>query len=232
MQICGLQKTTLLDYPGKVAATVFIAGCNYRCPFCHNMNLVEKENRPPVIEEAEIFSFLKKRAGILDGVCITGGEPLLNAELADFISGIKELGLSVKLDTNGTRPDMLKELAEGGLIDYVAMDIKSSPDSYALVTGVKDPGLDKVKESIAFLMNGRLDYEFRTTVIKEYHNEYCFKRIGEMIRGCQNYYLQSFIDSDHVKDHSLNACSREELLLAVKLLEAYNVKAFIRGTDI
>ena len=193
MDISGLQKTTLLDYPGQVACTVFLAGCNLRCPFCHNASLV-LENPLPQMTESEFFAFLKKRRGILDGVCITGGEPTLRKELPEFIGKIRELGFRVKLDTNGTNPDMLERLLKEGLLDYVAMDIKNSPERYSVTCGGIDV-LDKVKHSAALLMESGTDYEFRTTCVHPLHDETAMAEIGKWLAGAKGYYLQNFVDS-------------------------------------
>ncbi|HOO28091.1 MAG TPA: anaerobic ribonucleoside-triphosphate reductase activating protein [Lachnospiraceae bacterium] len=231
MQIHGLQKTTLLDYPGLVAATIFSGGCNLRCPFCHNMNLVKHPESEPLLSEEEIFSFLNSRKNLLDGICITGGEPTLQKDLIPFIYKIKELGYRVKLDTNGTFPNVLKTLIQNQLIDYVAMDIKSSPDTYAAVCGLKTIDLHPIQESISLLINGTLPYEFRTTVIAQYHNEAIFHEIGNMIRGAENYYLQSFQDSEYVEDHTLCACSKKDLLHYKDLLTQYVRHVELRGVD-
>ena len=167
MEIAGLQKLTLLDYPGKVACTVFLAGCNFRCPYCHNAELIDRI-LPPEMDSDELLAFLSRRKGLLDGVCVTGGEPTLRGqELKDLIGRIKALSFSVKLDTNGTRPDLLRELVREKLVDYVAMDIKNSPDRYAETAGIPSPALDAVRESVRFLLEGGVDYEFRTTVVRE-----------------------------------------------------------------
>lgn len=231
MQIHGLQKTTLLDYPGKVAATIFFGGCNYRCPFCHNMNLVKHPEAEPSLSEQEILAFLKSRKRILDGVCITGGEPTLQKDLIPFIYKIKELGYHVKLDTNGTHPKVLKLLMQNRLIDYIAMDIKTSPDKYAVVCGIKNLSFEPIQNSITFLINGSLPYEFRTTVVFEYHNEAVFHEIGKIIQGADYYYLQSFQDSEFVEDHTLHACEKEELLHFRELLSAYVKHVELRGID-
>ena len=230
MQFYGLQKTTLLDYPEHVAATVFTSGCNFRCPFCHNMNLVE-DISVPVISEEEILSFLDSRKKILDGVCITGGEPTINPDLPDFIRKIKDLGLNVKLDTNGTNPDMLKSLIDQSLIDYVAMDIKTSIDNYPEVCGIDNFDSSSIIESIDILINSSIDYEFRTTMIKEYHNSQVMDNIGKMLKGCNAYYLQSFKDSDFVPNHSLHAYNKEELSAFAQQLNSYIGKVEIRGVD-
>lgn len=197
MQIHGFNKTTLLDYPGLVACTLFTGACNFRCPFCQNADLVLDPSSQPVIPEEEILAHLKRRKGITTGVCITGGEPTLNKDLEDFIKKLKDLELKVKLDTNGYRPDVTENLINKGLIDYVAMDIKSSFTRYSEAAGVEvDTG--KIRESIDLLMDKAPDYEFRTTVVKELHDEATFEEIGEMLRGARKYYLQGFIDSERV----------------------------------
>ena len=164
MRICGFNKTTLLDYPGKVASTIFLGGCNFRCPFCQNGILVVAPGEQPDYSQEELLTFLKKRKGILDGVCISGGEPTLSDGLEEFLGKIKELGYAVKLDTNGSRPKIVKHLAEAGLIDKVAMDIKACPDNYGNLTGIEKPDMDSIFETADFLLHGNLDYEFRTTV--------------------------------------------------------------------
>ncbi len=194
MLIKGLQKLTLLDFPGKTACTVFTAGCNFRCPFCHNASLVTDIDDGRISEE-EFFSFLSKRQGILDGVAITGGEPTLQPDLTDFLKKIKDMGYSIKLDTNGYRPQVLKDVVNNGLVDYVAMDIKNSKEKYALTCGLDSMDMEKIEESIEFLMSGKVDYEFRTTVVKELHNEDDIQDIVSWIKGAEKYYLQGFKDS-------------------------------------
>lgn len=194
MLIKGLQKLTLLDYPGKMACTVFTAGCNFRCPFCHNASLVTDIDDERISEE-EFFSFLSKRQGVIEGVAITGGEPTLQPDLKDFLKKIKDMGYSIKLDTNGYRPQVLKDVVNNGLVDYVAMDIKNSKEKYALTCGLDSMDMAKIEESIEFLMNGKVDYEFRTTVVKELHNEDDIQDIVSWIKGAKRYYLQGFTDS-------------------------------------
>lgn len=194
MLIKGLQKLTLLDYPGKMACTVFTAGCNFRCPFCHNASLVTDIDDERISEE-EFFGFLSKRQGVIEGVAITGGEPTLQPDLKDFLKKIKDMGYSVKLDTNGYRPQVLKDVVNNGLVDYVAMDIKNSKEKYALTCGLDSMDVAKIEESIEFLMNSKVDYEFRTTVVKELHNEDDIQDIVSWIKGAKRYYLQGFTDS-------------------------------------
>lgn len=211
MRIDGLQTLTLLDYPGKVACTVFTSGCNMRCPFCHNASLVCGEV-PPFMEKDEFFAFLKKRAGVLDGVCVTGGEPLLQEGLIPFLLEVKELGFTTKLDTNGLLHDRLRAAVEAGAVDYVAMDIKNCKTHYAETAGV--PGLDlaPIEKSVQFLMEGKVDYEFRTTVVKELHTQADFTQIGQWLKGAKRYFLQSFKDSGDILSPGLSAPEKEELL--------------------
>ena len=181
MRIQGLQKLTLLDFPEKVACTVFAAGCNLRCPFCHNASLVVNIPKEAEISEETFFSFLKKRQGVLDGVCVSGGEPLLQSDIETFIGKIKELGFLVKLDTNGTFPEKMKQLIERGLVDYVAMDIKNSLETYTITCGVEQLDLEKIKESVSYLKEGHVPYEFRTTVTKNFHSIEEFESIGQWL---------------------------------------------------
>lgn len=231
MKICGFNKTTLLDYPGRVACTIFSGGCNFRCPFCQNGGLVVRPEEQPEYSREEILSFLKKRQGILDGVCVSGGEPTLSPSLGSLLQDIKNLGYSIKLDTNGSRPDTLKSLAEDGLIDMVAMDIKTSPERYSILTGIPHPDLNAIYESVDFLMSGNLDYEFRTTVVKELHKESDFREIGMWLKGAKAYYLQAYRDSEEVLQPGFSSYSREELLhFRSILLESISLVE-IRGID-
>lgn len=231
MKICGFNKTTLLDYPGRVACTIFSGGCNFRCPFCQNGGLVVRPEEQPEYSREEILSFLKKRQGVLDGVCVSGGEPTLSPSLGSLLQDIKNLGYSIKLDTNGSRPDTLKSLAEDGLIDMVAMDIKTSPERYSVLTGIPHPDLNAIYESVDFLMSGNLDYEFRTTVVKELHKESDFREIGMWLKGAKAYYLQAYRDSEEVLQPGFSSYSREELLhFRSILLESISLVE-IRGID-
>ncbi len=228
MNIHGLQKMTLLDFPGCVAATVFLGGCDYRCPYCHNFELVDG-SVPPVLSQEELFSFLNKRSGILDGVVITGGEPCLRRDLPEFARQIKDMGYKVKLDSNGNHPDMLKEMVDSGTIDYVAMDIKNSLPKYGMTIGV--PGFDTraVEESIEYLLENRVEYEFRTTVVAEFHDEEDFEKIGDMIAGCSRYYLQQYVFRDTVPDKSLHSPSTEDMEKYLLTLKKKNINAYLRG---
>lgn len=211
MRIDGLQTLTLLDYPGKVACTVFTSGCNMRCPFCHNASLVCGEV-PPFMEKEEFFAFLKKRTGVLDGVCVTGGEPLLQEGLIPFLLEVKEKGFTTKLDTNGLLHDRLRAVVEASAVDYVAMDIKNCKARYAETAGV--PGLDlaPIEKSVQFLMEGSVDYEFRTTVVKELHNKADFDEIGQWLKGAKRYFLQSFKDSGDILSPGLSPMEKADLL--------------------
>lgn len=195
MEIHGFNKTTLLDYPEHVACTVFTGHCNMRCPFCHNGDLVLQPGSQPLVPEEEFFAFLNKRKNILEGVAITGGEPTLQKDLKDFIAKIKDLGLLVKLDSNGMRPQDLKELVTANLIDYLAMDIKSSKEKYGETVGIANFDIKPIEESVDFLMEGRVPYEFRTTVLKPFHTQEVFEGIADWIGGCEKYFLQSYVDS-------------------------------------
>ena len=200
MLISGLQKLTLLDYPGKVACTVFTGGCNFRCPFCHNSALVLPEQLSQDASADEVLRFLKKRVGVLDGVAVTGGEPLLHPDMADFLKEVKALGFLVKLDTNGSFPDRLMALVEAGLVDRVAMDIKNAPALYAKTAGLERFDLGGVTRSKDFLLSGAVDYEFRTTVVRGLHTKESLLAAAEWIRGAKEYYLQQYKDSGAILD--------------------------------
>ncbi len=247
MKICGLQKTTLLDFPGKVAATVFLGGCNFRCPFCHNSDLLGG-GAPELMTAEELLTFLKRRRGILEGVCITGGEPTLwPEETADLMRRIRELGFQVKLDTNGYRPQVLKELCGQGIVDYVAMDIKAGRWHYAQVCGADggrpesgfgSPGesangfrLSAIEESAAWLMEGRVPYEFRTTTVKGLHTADDFTDIAAWIGGCERYFIQGFVDSGHVLKSGFSAYKRAELDEFLNIVRRTIPNAEIRGVD-
>ena len=216
MNIAGVQKVTLLDYPGKVACEIFTQGCNFECPFCQNSSLIPITNTGEFSEE-EIFEYLNLRKNILDGVVITGGEPTVQKDLKAFIKKIKDLGLLVKLDTNGGNPKVLQELIDEDLVDYVAMDIKNVFNKYNITAG-KKINLDNIKKSIEILKASKIDYEFRTTIIKEMHSLDDIISICKLV-GNAKYYLQNFEDSENVIDHSLHGFSREELLFIDKYLK-------------
>lgn len=229
MVICGLQKLTLLDFPGKVACTVFTGGCNLRCPFCHNASLVLDLPGAGRVEETDFFSFLQKRRGVLDGVCVSGGEPLMQPELANFVKRIKALGFAVKLDTNGCFPARLKELAERGLLDYVAMDIKSAPERYAQAAGVPELDFAAVRESVDFLLSGSVEYEFRTTVVRGLHDAEAIRGAAESIRGAKRYFLQQFVDSGGLIGEGFSAFPASEMERFRQIAAPYVQTAALRG---
>ena len=230
MVLHGLQKMTLLDYPGRVACTVFLGGCDFRCPFCHNFELADGSARP-VMDEAEFFAFLSKRRGLLDGVAITGGEPTLHRGLPDLMRGIRDMGFAVKLDTNGAHPDQLAAILAEGLADYVAMDIKNSPERYALTAGLQALDLAPIRESVQMLMSGNADYEFRTTVVDELHSAADFEAIGEWIAGARRYFLQAFTDRETVPFGNLHAAPREKMQEYLAVARKYVADAQLRGVD-
>ena len=209
----GIQKLTLLDYPGEVACTIFTAGCNLRCPFCHNRDLVFIPENFVNVDPDDILEFLKKRYGILEAVCITGGEPLLQPGLLDFLRQVKDIGYKIKLDTNGLYPDKLKQAVESGYVDYVAMDIKNSPEKYAQTTGINinENALERIRTSISYLLSGVVDYEFRTTVVRQLHTQEDLVGAAKMIAGAENYYLQQFVDSGRCIEQGFTAYDRTEM---------------------
>jgi len=221
----------LLDFPEHVACTVFTGGCNFRCPFCQNGDLVLHGGSLPVLDEEEVFGVLRKRKGILTGVCVTGGEPTLQRDLDVFLSRVKELGYLVKLDSNGYRPEVLQSLCERGLVDYFAMDIKSSPENYARTAGVKELDMGLIRESVDFIRSCGLDYEFRTTVVRELHSSGDFLSIGEWLKGCKAYFLQSYVESEGVICKEFSSYSKEELEEFVMLLKPYIDNVSLRGVD-
>lgn len=233
MLILGLNKTTLLDYPEHVAATIFTGGCNFRCPFCYNKNLVFTQQITPYTEE-EILSFLKKRVGILTGVCITGGEPTLQKDLPDFLARIKELGLFIKLDTNGYQPDILRLLLNKGLIDYCAMDIKNSLEKYTSTVGLSSCNLSLIRESVSCLLSltGYFPYEFRTTLVRELHTKEDMYAISEWLKGASAYYLQSYMTSEYVITPGLHAHSHQTLKEFRNICFEHIPNTQLRGIDL
>ena len=229
MKIKGLAKLTLLDFPGKVACTVFTGGCNFKCPFGHNASLAVRPAELPDIHEDELFSMLSKRKGVLDGICITGGEPLLMPDIADFIGRIKEMGYAVKLDTNGSFPDRLKRLIELRLLDMVAMDIKNSPAKYPLTAGVKDLDMAPIYDSVKILMSSGIPYEFRTTVVRELHSAEDFESIGRWIEGARAYFIQSFTDSGDIIKDGLSAHDKSKLEEFLSIMQKYVPNSHLRG---
>lgn len=229
MNISGLQKLTLLDFPGVLACTVFTSGCNFRCPFCHNASLVlpgESEH----IDEEEVLSFLEKRRGVLEGVCITGGEPCLQPDLEDFVKKVHSLGFLVKLDTNGSFPEKLSSLLEKGLLDYVAMDIKSSKEKYLSAIGAKNEELLKnVEKSVELLKKSAVPHEFRTTTAKELQTQEDFRLIGEWLKGEKNYYIQQYEASGELVGEEMTPYEKEELLEFSTIMKDFVENVGVRG---
>lgn len=230
MNIHGLQKMTLLDYPGKVACTVFLAGCDLRCPYCHNSELLDG-SLPPLMDSGELLAFLRKRQGLLDGVCVTGGEPLLRNDLGELLADIRKLGFMIKLDTNGGHPRRLRELIEAGLIDYVAMDVKNSPGRYAETCGLSAMDMAAVNDTVTYLLSAPVEYEFRTTVVAEYHDDASFYDIARWISGAQKYYLQFFVERDTVLRPGLHAPSAEDMHRYLRIVRETVPNAEIRGGE-
>ncbi len=231
MLLKGLQKLTLLDFPGKMACTVFAGGCNFVCPFCHNASLVigERVRESATLPEEEFFAFLGKRRGILEGVCVSGGEPTLAPDLLPFLNNIKELGFLIKLDTNGYRPDVLRKAVAQGLVDYVAMDIKSSKSGYPRAVGLSDFDISKIEESTDFLMQKKVPFEFRTTLVLGLHSKQDIVSIGEWLRGDESYFLQTFKDSGDVISDGFSGYDEKETRDLLNTLRMYIPNAQIRG---
>ena len=225
----GLQKLTLLDFPGNMACTVFTGGCNFRCPFCHNRSLVFLNENDSEIAADDIMEYVRNRKKILDGVCITGGEPTLHKGLKNFIKEIKDLGLKVKLDTNGTDFNTVKELVEERLVDYIAMDIKNCPEKYPVTVGLTSYDLSEVNKTKDYLLENHVDYEFRTTVVKQFHEVEDIGKIGEWIRGAKHYYLQNFEDHGSCIQEGLSEVDLETLELMKKTVEQYVEDVELRG---
>ena len=227
MLIQGLQKLTLLDFPGRVACTVFLGGCDFRCPFCHNSSLIG--GGEAVMDDEELLKFLKKRQGLLDGVAFTGGEPLLRRDLAPLLREIRALGFAVKMDTNGNHPDVLKALVGEGLIDYVAMDIKNSPEKYPVTIGLETFDTAAVAESLDFLKTGVVDYELRTTAVAEYHTDEDFRAMAKWIEGAKRYFIQCYTERDSVLCGGLTAPSAEDLNRWCEIVRPFVGEAAVRG---
>ena len=228
MQIKGWVRTSLIDYPDHIATVVFTGGCNFRCPFCQNTQLIAGPP-PATITQADVLAFLEKRRGKLEGVCVSGGEPLQQAGLDAFLAGIKALGYAVKLDTNGSYPARLKALVAKGLVDSVAMDIKSSWQGYAQAAGAQNLPLEAIEESVAFLLGSGVDYEFRTTVVAGLHTTADFENIGPWLAGARRYYLQGFVQSDAVLDKSLEAFTPQQMADFLSIVQRWVPAAELRG---
>ncbi len=231
MEILGLEKMSLVDYDGKVAATIFTGSCNFRCPFCHNSALVIDFQKIQAIPESEFLSFLEKRKNLLDGVCITGGEPTLQKDLPIICEKIKNLGYLVKLDTNGTNPQMVKELNENGLVDYFAMDIKNDKENYAPIIGLTSFDTKKVEETVSYFLSGNADYEFRTTLIKEFHTVESIKKIGEWLKGANKYFMQKFKSGENTISQGLSEVDNATAKEYLEIVSPFVKQAKLRGYD-
>ncbi len=229
MLICGYEKFSMVDYDEKIACTVFTGGCNFRCPFCHNSALIEGNVQAQAIDHAEIFEYLGKRKGLVDAVCVTGGEPTLQPDLCDFLSRIRDMGYLTKLDTNGYRPDVLERVLANGLVDYVAMDIKNSLEKYALATGLEKVDGKRITDSIELLKNSGVDYEFRTTLIKEFHTDEDMKSVADLINGAPRYFLQKYNDNEGCLLHGYTAVDKNDALRLSLYFDGKVAKTGLRG---
>ena len=229
MDIYGLEKLSLVDYDGFVAATVFTGSCNFRCGFCHNSALVLDSKSLPIIPESEILDYIKKRKGVLEGLCITGGEPTLNPDLPEFIKKVKDIGYKVKVDTNGTNPEMVKLLVKEGLADYFAIDIKNDRNNYAEIIGFKTFDTNKIEKTVEFLLSGATKYEFRTTLISEYHKAENIKHIGEWIKGADKYFMQKFKSGDNCISQDLSPVPEETAKEFLEITRPFVKHAALRG---
>lgn len=230
MNIYGLTKTTLLDYPGLVASTIFVGNCNFQCPFCHNLRLVNNPSSYPLISEDELFSHIEKRRNIISGICVTGGEPTIQVDIIDFLIKLRKTGLKIKLDTNGYNPEVLEQIIEMNLIDYVAMDIKSGRDNYSIACG-KNIKLSNIDSSIQIISESNIDFEFRTTCVKGIHNELDFVDIASWIPRRSKYYLQNYKSNDVINNESLSSFSKEELTKFLTISKMHIANTFLRGVD-
>lgn len=237
MHICGLQKLSMVDYPGKLAATVFTGGCNLRCPFCHNALLVTRLSESPALTEDEVLEFLKKRRGLLDGVVLSGGEPLLQAGAADFLAAVRQLGFAVKLDTNGFYPQALREILDRGLADYVAMDIKNCRDKYAVTCGVPDLDPAPVEESLKLLRDSGVDFELRTTLVRQLHSPEDLRAMGRWVAGffphnqSPRFFLQKFVDSGNLIASGNSGFDDAEMTAMADLVRLDLPRTELRGID-
>lgn len=229
MIVCGFEKFSMVDFDGRIACTVFTGGCNFRCPFCHNGALVVGNVKAQEIEVQEVFDYLKKRKGLVDAVCVTGGEPTMQKELPQFLRDVRSLGYATKLDTNGTNPQMLADVIEKGLVDYVAMDIKNCKAKYPQTIGINSIKMDDICKSVDILLNSAIDYEFRTTVIDEFHTVEGMKEIAEWICGAKRYYLQKYKDNEGCISHGYSEVSRRKVDEFVKLFEGKVGVVGLRG---
>jgi pyruvate formate lyase activating enzyme len=231
MDFSGLEKLSLVDYDDNITCTLFVGGCNFRCPFCQNSGLVLHPKEQPTIPWEDITEYLSKRRNVLDAVCVTGGEPTLMPDLLDKLKDIKAFGYKVKLDTNGYRPDVLKKAVSSGLVDYVAMDIKNSPEKYAKTVGLSAMNIGHIEESASFLIHGSLPYEFRTTVMEEFHTEGDFEKIGAWLEGAKKYFIQMYKDSENCIEHGFHMVSKEKALVFKAILSKSVEYVALRGYD-
>jgi len=229
MDFCGIEKLSLLDYDKVISCTLFMAGCPFRCPFCHNSELVINPQDAQTIPWSEIKDYLIKRKGVLDGVCITGGEPTLMPDLVDKIKEMRDLGYMIKLDTNGSRPEIIRQLLDQHLVDYIAMDIKNSLQNYNKTIGLKDFDLEKIKASIDLLMHSGIKYEFRTTIIEEFHSEQDIRDISQLIKGCRKYRLQKYVDREGCIEHGFHQVKKDIAEGYVQILKETIENVALRG---
>ena len=229
MKIYGLEKLSLVDYDGHTAATVFTGGCNFRCPYCHNGALVELDKTTVQLPENEVLEYLNKRKGLLDGLAVTGGEPTLEKGLEEFLVKVKELGYDIKLDSNGTHPEVLAHLIDKKLVDYIAMDIKNSPEKYPLTVGKKNLDLEPIKKSVELLLQNKVGYEFRTTVVRQFHDVSDFEKIGEFIKGAEKYFIQKFRDRGGCLEDGFSEIPEEEAEVFIEKIKPFVKNASLRG---
>ena len=231
MRICGLQKLSMVDYPDRLAATVFTGGCDLRCPFCHNAPLVTRVAQTPVLSREEVLSFLASRRGLLDGVVLSGGEPLLQPDAADFLREVRALGFQVKLDTNGCHPGPLADILEHRLADYVAMDIKNDREHYPETVGLPDFDLRPVEESVRLLRDGAVDYEFRTTVVRGLHTAERMEAIGRWLEGSPRYVLQKFVNSGDLVGQGCQGLEEDEMEALAEAARPWFQRVQLRGVS-
>ena len=219
----------MVDFDGKIACTVFTGGCNFRCPFCHNGALVVGNVKAEQIDENEVFDYLEKRKGLVDAVCVTGGEPTLQSDLKDFLRKVRDMGYLTKLDTNGLRPDVLKDVLKEKLVDYVAMDVKNSLQKYAVTVGLESVDTSKIKESIDTLLSSDVEYEFRTTLIKEFHTAEDIEKIADTINGAQRYFMQKYKDNEECISHGFSPIEKDEAEKFKTFFDGKVAKIGLRG---
>lgn len=219
----------MVDFDEKIACTVFTGGCNFRCPFCHNGALVVGNVKAEQIDENEVFDYLEKRKGLVDAVCVTGGEPTLQSDLKDFLRKVRDMGYLTKLDTNGLRPDVLKDVLKEKLVDYVAMDVKNSLQKYAVTVGLESVDTSKITESIDTLLSGDVEYEFRTTLIKEFHTTEDIEKIADTINGAQRYFMQKYKDNEECISHGFSPIEKDEAEKFKTFFDGKVAKIGLRG---